>query len=35
MVKSQEELDTLKSEYESLTNKLKELADDEFKFVTG
>lgn len=35
MAKTKEELDQLKQECESLTNKLKELTDDELKQVTG
>lgn len=35
MAKTQEELKQLKQEYESLSNKLKELSDDELKQVTG
>ena len=35
MSKTQEELNTLKQEYESLTKKLKELNEDELKQVTG
>ena len=31
MAKTQEELNTLKTEYETLNNKLKELTDDELK----
>ena len=34
-MKSKEELYTLKQEYESLTNKLQELTDDELKLVIG
>lgn len=35
MTKTQEELEQLKLEYESLSNKLKELSDEELKIVTG
>ena len=35
MAKTSEELKQLKQEYESLSNKLKELTEDEFKLVTG
>lgn len=35
MAKTQEELKQLKTEYESLTNKLKELTEDELKEVSG
>ena len=35
MAKTQEELTQLKTEYETLNNKLKELSDDELKQVTG
>ena len=35
MSKTQEEITQLKSEYKSLTNKLKELTEDELKLVTG
>ena len=35
MAKTQEELNTLKAEYETLNNKLKELSDDELKTVVG
>ena len=35
MAKTQEELNTLKAEYEILNNKLKELTEDELKLVTG
>ena len=35
MAKTQEELKTLKTEYETLNNKLKELSDDELKTVVG
>ena len=35
MAKTQEELKELKTEYETLNNKLKELSDDELKVVTG
>lgn len=34
-MKTQEELNQLKTEYETLTTKLKELTDDELKEVTG
>ena len=34
-MKTQEELTQLKTEYETLNNKLKELSDDELKEVTG
>ena len=35
MTKTKEELNTLKQEFESLTNKLQELTDDELKLVIG
>lgn len=35
MTKTQEELNTLKQEYESLTNKLKELTEEELIQVVG
>ena len=35
MTKTQEELNTLKVEYEILNNKLKELTEDELNEVTG
>ena len=35
MAKTQEELNQLKTEYETLTNKLQELTEDELKQVTG
>lgn len=35
MAKTKEELDQLKNEYESLSEKLKELSDDELMFVAG
>ena len=35
MAKTQEELNQLKTEYETLNNKLKELTDDELIQVTG
>ncbi|MBQ0036895.1 MAG: bacteriocin [Firmicutes bacterium] len=35
MAKTQEELNQLKEEYETLTNKLKELTEDELKQVAG
>ena len=35
MSKTKEELNQLKTEYETLTTKLKELTDDELKEVTG
>ena len=35
MTKTEEELNELKIEYESLNEKLKELSDDELKQVTG
>ena len=35
MAKTQEELKELKTEYETLNNKLKELSDDELKTVVG
>ena len=35
MTKTQEELNQLKDEYETLTNKLKELTEDELKQVVG
>ena len=34
-MKTQEELQQLKNEYESLTTKLKELTEDELKEVSG
>ena len=35
MAKTQEELNSLKEEVETLNNKLKELTDEELKQVTG
>ena len=35
MAKTQEELNQLKNEYETLNNKLNELSEDELKLVTG
>ena len=35
MAKTKEELSQLKSEYELLANKLKELSEDELKYVAG
>ena len=35
MAKTQEELKQLKTEYEKLTDKLKELTEDELRLVTG
>ena len=35
MPKTKEELTQLKTEYETLNNKLKELSDDELKTVVG
>ena len=35
MTKTQEELNELKKEYETLNSKLKELSEDELKQVTG
>lgn len=35
MLKTKEELDLLKEEYESLNNKLSELSENELKEVTG
>ena len=35
MAKTQEELNTLKVEYETVTNKLNELSEDELGYVTG
>lgn len=35
MAKTKEELNTLKTEYETLNNKLKELNEDELKQVIG
>ena len=35
MAKTQEELNTLKTEYETLNNKLKELTEDELEQVIG
>ena len=34
-MKTKEELNKLKEQYETLNNKLKELSDDELKIVTG
>ena len=34
-MKTQEELTQIKTEYETLNNKLKELTDDELKEITG
>ena len=34
-MKTKEELNALKEEYQSLTTKLRELTDDELKIVTG
>ena len=34
-MKTKEELNVLKEEYQSLTIKLRELTDDELKIVTG
>ena len=34
-MKTKEELEQLKQEYETLTNKLKELTEDELKEVAG
>ena len=34
-MKTQEELNTLKVEYETLNNKLNELSEDELGYVTG
>ena len=34
-MKTQEELNQLKVEYETLNNKLKELSEDELGYVTG
>ena len=34
-MKTKEELNALKEEYQSLTIKLRELTDDELKIVTG
>ena len=34
-MKTQEELNTLKTEYETLNNKLKELTEEELSEVTG
>ena len=34
-MKTKEELDTLRIEYETLNNKLKELNEDELKQITG
>lgn len=34
-MKTKEELNALKQEYESLTAKLKELSEDELKIVVG
>ena len=35
MAKTQEELTQLKTEYETLNNKLNELTEDELEYVTG
>ena len=35
MTKTKEELTQLKTEYETLNNKLKELSEDELSIVTG
>ena len=35
MEKTQEELDQIKLEYESMIEKLKELSDEELEIVTG
>ena len=35
IAKTQKELNTLKQEYESVKNKLKELTDDELQIVVG
>ena len=35
MAKTQDELNQIKNEYESLNNKLKELSDDELQLVLG
>ena len=35
MLKTQEELNQLKTEYETVNNKLKELSEDELEYVTG
>ena len=35
MAKTKEELNQLKTEYETLNNKLNELSEDEFKEITG
>ena len=35
MTKTKEELNTLKNEYETVTNKLIEVNDDELENVTG
>ena len=35
MAKTQEELNQLKTEYETLNNKLKELTEEELNMVTG
>ena len=35
MARTKEELNTLKQEFETLNNKLKELTEDELKLVTG
>lgn len=34
-MKTKEELNQLKKDYESLNNKLRELTEDEFELVTG
>ena len=35
MAKTKEELEALKNEFDNLTNKLKELSEDELKEVAG
>lgn len=35
MAKTQEELNLIKIEYETVTNKLNELSEDELGYVTG
>lgn len=35
MAKTQEELNQLKNEYKTLSNKLKELSEEELKEITG
>ena len=35
MAKTQDEINTLKQEYENITTKLKELSEDELNMITG